>query len=770
MMAPEKQQKDATRQRGGIVQHRCDYCEVTFARLEHLKRHQTMHNKLKAFACSFCGKKFARSDVLSRHYQSCKPAQNAEKMPIRISQRVNRACSSCRLSKVKCSGNGPCDRCCSIGQRDQCQFKLRKPRQTKSVSSDDATLSQSIIHSPEQYLSQCDHLPHQEDANNAFRGNLSNSAVSAADEQISSSTFLQPTRESFHHSATNEFENGPGVELELGQAAVAHLAPNSLPDIGLPEDSVDIMSLSDLGPDLSFDLDPLDWGLFENSLMAYQDDGQNTTTTISGSPYQGILFSGIGMSHFERDLQEGTVYLDLPVGIDMMQISPLEAHRMQILQCMEESGLDRRRLEHWLSLENMSLFIRSYFAFFHQHTPLIHLPFWNVATASTRLIFSILLMGAMYSGHLNSHSSDDRQLCHLARSFAWKSDPDLEVKYRARLDTIQAVFLATVLEAFYFPSKGDHPGVDTTRLFYEARKAEVFKRIHSGPDPQKLSWDQWSAQECRIRTAFIFYLFDAIQAIYFDRRPALHLHELQLPLPCDESIFLATTEDEWRQLFRRARDLTRLEYPVVLSLFLCHRPIEVSLHFSVMGAFTILHGILLYMWEQKNTYIQNELSDITDKTEQHVRNHLAATQAQLIDNALRQWRICWSRTVSRPLSVMSCGLYRDRALVYWFLGNAMNRSHGLSGIEIPATSVNKQKALRIPRLLRRLSVLVDSGKLADVGEEASEGTETLDSCLKSLQETEDVETGGEGIDAIVLSCMMRKRRGMESENTCSEAR
>lgn len=413
-------------------------------------------------------------------------------MPIRISQRVNRACSSCRLSKVKCSGNGPCDRCCSIGKRDQCQFKLRKPRQTKSVSSDDTTLSQSTIRSPEQGLSPCDNLRHQEDPNNAYRGNFSNSAMPTSGEQTSSSTLLQPTRESFHHNATNELDNGPGVELELGQATM-------LPDIGFTDDTVDIMSLSDLGPELSFDLDPLDWGLFENSLMTYQDHGLNTTIT-SGPPYHGISFSGIGISHFEKDLPETTLDLNLPVGIDMMQISPLEAHRIQILQCLEESGQDRRRLEHWLSLENMTLFIRSYFAFFHQHTPLIHLPFWNVATASTPLIFSIILMGAMYSGHLNSHSSDDRQLCHLARSFAWKSDPDLEIKYRARLDTIQAVFLATVLEAFYFPSKGDHPGVDTTRLFYEARKTEVFKRIQSGPDPHKLSWDQWSAQECRTRS------------------------------------------------------------------------------------------------------------------------------------------------------------------------------------------------------------------------------------------------------------------------------
>ena len=92
------------------------------------------------------------------------------------------------------------------------------------------------------------------------------------------------------------------------------------------------------------------------------------------------------------------------------------------------------------------------------------------------------------------------------------------------------------------------------------------------------------------RTAFILYLFEAIRAILFDQHPELHTYELRLPLPCDENIFAASTEGEWRTLNAHASNVSRLEYPVILSLFLCHEPMEVSLHFSVMGGFTVLHG------------------------------------------------------------------------------------------------------------------------------------------------------------------------------------
>lgn len=76
----------------------------------------------------------------------------------------------------------------------------------------------------------------------------------------------------------------------------------------------------------------------------------------------------------------------------------------------------------------------------------------------------------------------------------------------------------------------------------------------------------------------------------FDHRPELHSYELRLPLPCDENIFAASTKDEWQALYVNAHNVTRTEFPAILSLFLCHSTMELPFNFSVMGVFIVLHG------------------------------------------------------------------------------------------------------------------------------------------------------------------------------------
>ena len=49
--------------------HICATCARSFARLEHLKRHERSHTKEKPFACPECTRCFARRDLLLRHQQ-----------------------------------------------------------------------------------------------------------------------------------------------------------------------------------------------------------------------------------------------------------------------------------------------------------------------------------------------------------------------------------------------------------------------------------------------------------------------------------------------------------------------------------------------------------------------------------------------------------------------------------------------------------------------------------------------------------------------------
>jgi hypothetical protein len=49
--------------------HICTTCTRSFARLEHLKRHERSHTKEKPFECPQCARCFARRDLLLRHQQ-----------------------------------------------------------------------------------------------------------------------------------------------------------------------------------------------------------------------------------------------------------------------------------------------------------------------------------------------------------------------------------------------------------------------------------------------------------------------------------------------------------------------------------------------------------------------------------------------------------------------------------------------------------------------------------------------------------------------------
>ncbi|PHH72298.1 hypothetical protein CDD80_4635 [Ophiocordyceps camponoti-rufipedis] len=49
--------------------HVCATCQRSFARLEHLKRHERSHTKEKPFQCPECARCFARRDLLLRHQQ-----------------------------------------------------------------------------------------------------------------------------------------------------------------------------------------------------------------------------------------------------------------------------------------------------------------------------------------------------------------------------------------------------------------------------------------------------------------------------------------------------------------------------------------------------------------------------------------------------------------------------------------------------------------------------------------------------------------------------
>lgn len=49
--------------------YKCQLCEYSFNRRDHLTRHSLVHSKLKPYHCTYCSKDFTRNDHLRRHQQ-----------------------------------------------------------------------------------------------------------------------------------------------------------------------------------------------------------------------------------------------------------------------------------------------------------------------------------------------------------------------------------------------------------------------------------------------------------------------------------------------------------------------------------------------------------------------------------------------------------------------------------------------------------------------------------------------------------------------------
>ncbi|CZR56525.1 uncharacterized protein PAC_06414 [Phialocephala subalpina] len=97
-------------------------CGKSFARKEHLARHEKSHNPANLLQCPVCKRHFNRNDSLQRHV--VKHGAEYKQNP---SGRSKRACIVCRAGKTKCDGGEPCAKCakrgidCQYGQEDGSQ-------------------------------------------------------------------------------------------------------------------------------------------------------------------------------------------------------------------------------------------------------------------------------------------------------------------------------------------------------------------------------------------------------------------------------------------------------------------------------------------------------------------------------------------------------------------------------------------------------------------------------------------------------------------------
>ncbi|KAL8707975.1 MAG: hypothetical protein Q9220_007055 [cf. Caloplaca sp. 1 TL-2023] len=232
---------------------------------------------------------------------------------------------------------------------------------------------------------------------------------------------------------------------------------------------------------------------------------------------------------------------------------------------------NREDHSHVLSLPMMQTYIRSYWYHFHPQMPILHKPTFSADKAQNLLLVAVIAIGASCLDKLHGHQVTQAG-AELSSFLAWhlrgEIFKDKDFTAPAKLWVFQALLLLEIYEKMYStrllherahihhtttltlmrrgssllgrsPLDSPPPGaVDKTDPSTNAARGSSHNRT---PDQW---WKHWIKNEATRRFAFAAFIIDSIHTTMFGHTATMVAHEMKLQLPCDESLWSATSSAE----------------------------------------------------------------------------------------------------------------------------------------------------------------------------------------------------------------------------------
>lgn len=380
----------------GNDRNACPSCSKSFSRIAHLRRHMASHDGTAHWTCQYCGNAFQRRDVLNRHLSTCLRAEPGARVGNRV---ANRACTPCRNRKAKCDSQVPCSRCIQSGL--SCTYSMRRTRRNSAAPSQPSSLDALANRPPEHQL----HSPPATEDAMEGASVMPEHVSGQVETVVMNSSRTHAPREPHISSSTLDFRSTNDAPLAHDPPHVPGELDNTWSNIHALWDADDSMNVFQA---LSWNTNGMD-PLLELAGADLVNNVANRTSTTSDSDSPPI-------PREHRVLQP----LSVASGLSLVQLDPLEHHRSVIIAHLEAQCPQVPQILHLFRSHNLAMIVNTYFVRHHRHTPIIHLPTWNIATCSTALILSMSLVTASYMPSLGLRSSHIRPLLsaayHLVRA------------------------------------------------------------------------------------------------------------------------------------------------------------------------------------------------------------------------------------------------------------------------------------------------------------------------------------------------------------------
>ncbi|KAI4213536.1 MAG: hypothetical protein LQ351_003760 [Letrouitia transgressa] len=239
----------------------------------------------------------------------------------------------------------------------------------------------------------------------------------------------------------------------------------------------------------------------------------------------------------------------------------------------KEALLDGNRDDpgHVLSLRMMQTYIGSYWYHFHPQMPILHKPTFSAGKSPNLLLVAIIAIGAscldkVHGLHVTQAGAELSNFLALHLRFEIFKDKDFIPP--AKLWVFQALLLLEIYEKMYstrmlHERAHIHHGTTLTlmrrgssligRSALDSPPSGTDGKVNSVADSQQHStlnhtpdqwWNHWITNEATRRVAFAAFIIDSIHATMFGHSATMVAHEMKLQLPCDESLWSATSSAE----------------------------------------------------------------------------------------------------------------------------------------------------------------------------------------------------------------------------------
>ena len=289
---------------------------------------------------------------------------------------------------------------------------------------------------------------------------------------------------------------------------------------------------------------------------------------------------------------------------------------------------DREDENHVLSIRMMKTYIGSYWFHFHPQLPILHKPTFSADKTQNLLLIAVIAIGASCLDKMHGPQVT-QQGAELSNFLAWHLRGEIfkerDFTPPAELWVFQALLLLEVYEKMYSTRtlhERAHVFHATTLTLIRRGSSLIGRSAGDSPPPTKDErpgfagnglqelvsptpdewWKKWVTNEATRRMCFAAFIVDNLHATMFGHTVTMVAHEMKLPLPCDESLWSATSSADVSRIEAGlvARGIKSITFFDGLKWTLTGQPVRTN----SFGRTALMAGLLNVSWHMNQRDVQ----------------------------------------------------------------------------------------------------------------------------------------------------------------------